>query len=336
MWRARTGYPLGGPGFLAPELVTGESGGDPAGDLFSFGAVVAFAATGRVPAPLVTATPAGGVAEAAPTTDLLPDRASTTAEMQAVPPAGPDLGPLRGPFRDIVLACLAVEPAQRPTATRVQEVLAALEASGAPTEAVAPELGPHAPRAAGSATGGVRRWSPIVVAGAIGAAVAIVAVLVLGNAAGWFGGGQRTPRAAPTPSAPPPPPPGITTVVNADLDDSYGAGVARFASPTGNIACSMSGAEARCDLAQNSWELPPRPADCAGEFGTGAVLAGTEAGKLSCVSDTLVDPSLKVLDYGTAVRLGTVVCASRETGVRCEDDRTRHGFQVARADYELF
>ncbi|WP_163504724.1 PQQ-binding-like beta-propeller repeat protein [Fodinicola acaciae] len=42
-----TGF-IGSPAFLAPEYVNGQTSG-PAGDMFSFGAVLAYAATGRVP-----------------------------------------------------------------------------------------------------------------------------------------------------------------------------------------------------------------------------------------------------------------------------------------------
>jgi hypothetical protein len=165
-------------------------------------------------------------------------------------------------------------------------------------------------------------------------------VLVLGSTQGWFGGGGQpsgTPVAgSPSSSTPRPNPPGISTVVDGATDSSYGADVTRFATPSGNIACAMSAAEVRCDVAQRSWTIPPAPPGCAGEFGAGTVLAGTGRGELSCVSDTLADPGLKVLDYGTAVRRDGVVCASRETGVRCENESTGHGFQVARAAYELF
>jgi hypothetical protein len=46
--------------------------------------------------------------------------------------------------------------------------------------------------------------------------------------------------------------------------------------------------------------------------------------------------SLAVLAYGQAVRLGDLVCVSRETGVRCEDERSGHGFAVSRGSYDLF
>jgi hypothetical protein len=46
--------------------------------------------------------------------------------------------------------------------------------------------------------------------------------------------------------------------------------------------------------------------------------------------------SLPVLAYGNAVRFDGVVCVSRESGMRCENSQTRHGFNVARASYDLF
>jgi hypothetical protein len=98
----------------------------------------------------------------------------------------------------------------------------------------------------------------------------------------------------------------------------------------------VSSGQARCDVHERTWQVPQKPADCAFDFGTGAVLDQGQRGQLSCVSDTLVDPSLRVLAYGEAVQLGDITCVSRETGVRCEDAGSGHGFAVARASYDLF
>ena len=40
--------------------------------------------------------------------------------------------------------------------------------------------------------------------------------------------------------------------------------------------------------------------------------------------------------YRQAVSYGGVVCDSQETGVRCVNRATGHGFRVARASYDLF
>jgi hypothetical protein len=322
-WLAREGKLAGMPEFLAPEARTGAAAG-PAADIYSLAAVVAYAATGRTPGTPVAAE-------------------SATLD------AGPlDLGPITGPFRDIMVACLAVDPAARPPAEKVREVLATVELSGAPTVTVYPSPFAAAPPSYAQPTyvgpplappaDGGRRTGPMVVAGILGAAVALVIVLVAGNALGWFGGGSATPTgtaATPAP-APGPTPPDINRVYDAATDDRFGTDAAEFVTPSGNITCRMDTDEVRCDVAQQTWKLPAKPADCTGDFGTGTVLTGTAPAELSCVSDSLADPSLETLEYGTAVRRDGVLCASRENGVRCENEQTHHGFQVARAAFELF
>jgi hypothetical protein len=328
---ARSGHPAGTPGFMAPELLAGHLDPGPAGDVFAFGAVVAYAATGRPPFP---PAPALGVPPSAATGPI------------PRPPVGePELGPIAGRLREIVAACLAPDPAARPTMAQVRDGLTALGSAGAPTVAVPgrtapmtapgpppPGPGPGAPPPlVGS---GTRRWIAVAAAAAIGAAVAVGAVFIFG------GGGDPDPGAGgPTtaaPASPAPVPPDIATVFDAGSDGRFGTDAARFATPSGNIACAMSADEVRCDVAERSWDLPPKPDGCTGEYGAGAVVSGDRAGELSCGADTVAGRGLEVLDYGTAVRRDGVLCASRENGVRCEVERTRHGFQVARAAYELF
>jgi len=50
----------------------------------------------------------------------------------------------------------------------------------------------------------------------------------------------------------------------------------------------------------------------------------------------VADPGLRVLAYGQAVSFGGIVCDSQETGVRCTNRATGHGFRVARGSYDLF
>lgn len=106
--------------------------------------------------------------------------------------------------------------------------------------------------------------------------------------------------------------------------------------PSRNIACVMTTGEVRCDMAQRTWQTSPKPAGCAGAVGTGVRLAGTAGGELTCAGDTVAAPGLTVLAYGRGVRFAGVVCVSRESGVRCENTSTGHGFRVARTTYDLF
>jgi hypothetical protein len=255
----------------------------------------------------------------------------------------------------LLVACLAADPGARPTTVQLRDELVALGSAAAPTRDMAtrpaPVVAPAAafepgyapPPGAGAAPGPAadppplvgprtRRWLTVAAAATIGAAVAVAAFLILVPA---DGDPQAGPGTVPGASAAPVPA-DIDTVIDVRSDDRFGTDPARFVTPSGNIACAMSDDEVRCDVAQRSWTLPAIPADCEQEFGAGAVLSGGRVGELTCAEGTVAGRGLEVLEYGSAVRRKGVLCASRETGVRCEDEQSRHGFQVARADYELF
>jgi WD40 repeat protein len=89
-----TGSVVGTPAFLSPEQLDGSPAG-PASDIFSLGSVLTFAATGRAPF----------------------DAGNFTATSYAVVNKPPDLRSLTQPLLDIIAACLAKDPASRPTAS---------------------------------------------------------------------------------------------------------------------------------------------------------------------------------------------------------------------------
>ncbi|GAA4241388.1 hypothetical protein GCM10022254_70020 [Actinomadura meridiana] len=91
---------VGTPAYMAPEHFTGGQVST-ASDMFAWGTTMVFAATGR---------PAFGNDEMA-------------TVMHRILTGEPELGELAGPMRDLVAACLAKEPAQRPTAREAQERL---------------------------------------------------------------------------------------------------------------------------------------------------------------------------------------------------------------------
>ncbi|WP_274914987.1 serine/threonine-protein kinase [Streptomyces sp. WZ-12] len=87
-----TGASVGSPGYMAPEQILGN-GAEGAADVFSLGAVLAFAATGTNPFP----------------------GDSTAALLYKVVHEEPELGPeLTGALRELVTSCLAKDPARRP------------------------------------------------------------------------------------------------------------------------------------------------------------------------------------------------------------------------------
>ncbi|XVV15776.1 serine/threonine-protein kinase [Actinoplanes sp. CA-131856] len=95
-----TGNMVGTIAYMAPERFESDTAGFPA-DIFAWGAVVAFAATGR--------TPFGGD--------------SPTATAMRIMTQPPNLTGLDGPLRDIVESALAKDPAARPTARELLDGL---------------------------------------------------------------------------------------------------------------------------------------------------------------------------------------------------------------------
>lgn len=93
-----TGMSVGSPGYMAPEQIIGK-GVTGAADVFSLGAVLAYAATGAGPF-------AGD---------------SSAALLYKVVHGEPELGPMEGALRDLVAHCLAKDPAARPTPAEVAQ-----------------------------------------------------------------------------------------------------------------------------------------------------------------------------------------------------------------------
>ncbi|WP_405011964.1 serine/threonine-protein kinase [Kitasatospora sp. NBC_01539] len=98
----RSGYVVGSPGYLSPEQAAGEQAG-PAGDVFSLGAVLAFAATGTAP---------------------FGEGVSAAVLLYRVLHEEPDLAGLSGPLRAAVAACLSKDPAARPGPAELRALLA--------------------------------------------------------------------------------------------------------------------------------------------------------------------------------------------------------------------
>jgi hypothetical protein len=120
--RAHTqvGMLVGTPGWMAPEQFRGGAVGPPS-DVFSWGSLVAYAATGRNPWGT-----AGGMS--------LPPAEQAQRIVEGVP----DLAGLDGPLRGLVERALAKDPARRPTARQLVDEL--LGGSGAPAGAVDPTV----------------------------------------------------------------------------------------------------------------------------------------------------------------------------------------------------
>ena len=92
----QAGLVVGSPGFMSPEQAVGYEVGPPS-DIFSLGAVIAFAATGQGPF----------------------GTGSTAALLYRVVHSSPSLDQVPAELRPLVERCLAKDPGQRPTAGRL-------------------------------------------------------------------------------------------------------------------------------------------------------------------------------------------------------------------------
>ncbi|GAB2624478.1 hypothetical protein Aab01nite_18200 [Paractinoplanes abujensis] len=108
-----------------------------------------------------------------------------------------------------------------------------------------------------------------------------------------------------------------------------------FQTPSKNIVCALTSSEVRCDIAQKEWSAPAKPADCELDWGNGLVVTDGEAA-YSCAGDTLLGSARTTLQYGSALRAGTVRCDSASSGLTCKDEETAHGFTMATAKHRLF
>ena len=124
-----TGLVVGSPGYMSPEQAEGREAGPPS-DIFSLGAVLAFAATGQGPF----------------------GTGSTPALVYRVVFSPPNLDHLPIEIRPLVERCLAKDPAERPTAAQLLAEAGPIRPGSAATRldvaaapAVAAEDRPYAP-----------------------------------------------------------------------------------------------------------------------------------------------------------------------------------------------
>jgi hypothetical protein len=108
-----------------------------------------------------------------------------------------------------------------------------------------------------------------------------------------------------------------------------------FVSPTGNVSCMIDADWARCDILDNDWSPPPRPADCEFDYGQGISLAPGEQAEFVCAGDTAFGPD-EVLPDGDSITAGVLRCESAESGITCRDVQTGHGFSISLEAYRLF
>ncbi|MFE3763648.1 serine/threonine-protein kinase [Streptomyces sp. NPDC059104] len=194
-----TGMLIGSPAFMSPEQALGQEL-TPASDVFSLGATLFAACTGRVPF-------GGGGAMAKVLLDVVR--------------AEPDLDEVPAGLRGIVERCLAKDPAARPAPWELLDLLGRIEPAGAAWPEPVPRLiaeqraevdrlvsvappapdpgppvePPPAPR---------RRWNPYLVAAAVAVVVAAATGLTAtGRHFVWLAYTSTVPESVPTPGGTP-------------------------------------------------------------------------------------------------------------------------------------
>lgn len=121
------------------------------------------------------------------------------------------------------------------------------------------------------------------------------------------------------------------------------ANIVYFQTPSKNIGCAylpvISKGDVptlRCEISTGLRPLPPRPRACGDAvWGRAVAMARNGRARGICISDTIREPSARVLAYGRVWRVGGFTCASRTSGLRCTN-RAGHGWRLSRERSSLF
>ncbi|MCT9934409.1 protein kinase [Planotetraspora sp. A-T 1434] len=139
-----TGHVAGTPAFMAPESVLGQRAG-PAVDIWAWGAVTLYAATGREPFALDPAGEAGG--------DFAGNFGgnNVAAFLHRILAADPDVSMLQEPLRGLVVAAMAKDPSARPSSPELlMRLLRGQDADGREAGGRGPGDGPERAGATGA------------------------------------------------------------------------------------------------------------------------------------------------------------------------------------------
>lgn len=112
-----------------------------------------------------------------------------------------------------------------------------------------------------------------------------------------------------------------------------------FASPSGNIQCSVTAEAASCTISSVADGALIEDESCEGTVGHLVRVDSTGEAERPCLLD---DPprkapkSMPVLDYEESEAAFGFTCTSSRSGIICRHEETGHGFSVARAGSSLF
>ncbi len=129
---------------------------------------------------------------------------------------------------------------------------------------------------------------------------------------------------------------GASSPAVADPGTAVADGPASFASPSGNIACTMSADGATCTIANFTY-APPTVAGCTGTVGHVIVLNadGVAAQCVDGPAPAVAPAETPVLEYGHSSTVGPYTCTSATDGVTCVETASGTGFRLARASLTM-
>lgn len=156
-------------------------------------------------------------------------------------------------------------------------------------------------------------------------ALVVAAIVVLG------GGDDGSPEAGPSSGASQPA--ASAGASGAATDGATSSEPQTFASPTGNITCTMSADGVTCDIANIQYTVPAAEG-CTGTTGHQVVLNTSDGVTTPCVegpAPAVASADTAVLDYGRSQTVGPYTCTSASNGMSCVVDETGVGFRVATA-----
>lgn len=111
-----------------------------------------------------------------------------------------------------------------------------------------------------------------------------------------------------------------------------------FQWPGGAIHCVIVTAErhyVRCDLVGGKLSFTEPPEGCEGEWGRAFEVAELGEGRPLCVTDSVVDPEVQVMEPGYSHSRGGVACFSEPGGMTCMNAEA-HGFTLTEDTQEVF
>jgi hypothetical protein len=116
---------------------------------------------------------------------------------------------------------------------------------------------------------------------------------------------------------------------------SAAASLVGFHSPSGNIGCFISGQGVRCDIRDRDWTPPPPPASCELDWGQGVAVDRHGRADYVCAGDTALNQG-RTLAYGDSISRGRFRCVSKQTKMKCVNERSDHGFKLSTQSAKLF